>query len=338
MTTHFQKAKSQDAQIFTVCMRVVESAFQALFSFSGEDGIYVEPRAPDGRSTDGQYHTVWLPRQSALEAKATRATLGIRSSLVRVGARYGVKVHATHAQAAHTKLRPADPFFESGSRVVYRWPWGTSKQNLHDMFERWGWKAQGIQPAGRSADGTGLMWVVHASGDPPSLVYTLQHGDVVVLREEQSSKDVWKPPRMHVSTKTMKKYDEVADGEFDPWATAASKLSKKAPAANASSLAALEATIDQKIASRLVESKSEQDATMSDVHEPRIAVLEQQIPQLQANQTTMMQQAGTFEKKLDCLNQHIEAQGACFAKTIESQLADQMTRIEALIEKRSRHE
>lgn len=116
---HFQKSRQQDAQIFTCCMRVVQTGFQSLLTFSGEQGIYVELRLQDGRSEDLEYQTVWLTKQSLLEARASKAILGVKASLASVHAKYGVKVPAQHAAEIHFKLKPHGPFF-AGPRQPHR--------------------------------------------------------------------------------------------------------------------------------------------------------------------------------------------------------------------------
>lgn len=92
----------------------------------------------------------------------------------------------------------------------------------------------------------------------------------------------------------------------------------------------IEATIDQKIVSKLGE-KADVDMSRGDANEPRITAIEQQLQQLQQSQQSIVAQARTFEKKLDYFSQHVEAQGSRLAQTMEEQLANQMTRIEALM-------
>lgn len=100
----------------------------------------------------------------------------------------------------------------------------------------------------------------------------------------------------------------------------------------------IDATIEQKITSKLSQYQTESDAAMPDSHEPRFAALEKQVQQLQQVQQGLAQQSSSFAQKLDYLNTQVEAQGTKFAQTMEIQLANQMSRIEALMEKRSRHE
>lgn len=71
----------------------------------------------------------------------------------------------------------------------------------------------------------------------------------------------------------------------------------------------------------------------------RIAQLEQQMLQLQSAQPNMGAQAATFEKKLDYLNNQVEKQNQQFAHTLDTKLAEQMSRVENLLSsKKSRME
>lgn len=342
VTHSYQKARPVDAKMFTCCMRLTQRAFHAVMSCSGEAGVFVEPRTQDGRTQDPEYQTIWLQRQSLLEAKATKAVLGVPSTLIRVNARYGLKVLNKHAPAAHAKVKPEEPFFPGGSKFAFKvgpWPCGTTKKCLQTMFEKWGWAAKGVQPAGCSADNTGLMWLVHASGDPPSKVYTLQHGDVVILRDEPVDRMQWKPPQPQMSAITRQQHmHSQGDSEWDPWAESAKQLRPRTADPGGPSMAMIEATIEQKIATRMSEYKPDAEMPMTDDNEPRLMAIEQQIQQLQAGQQAAAQRANVVEQKLDYLHQQVETQHQQFAQTVDSKLSEQMSRIEALMAKRKHTE
>lgn len=166
--------------------------------------------------------------------------------------------------------------------------------------------------------------------------HTLQHGDVVILRDDPVIKHTWTPPQVQMSAGTKQRYQQQgASAPWDPWAAAAAKLPSQAAPAGGPTIAMLDATIEQKIVSKLGDMKKENDVQM-DPHEPRFVALEEQIQQLQAAQQSMSKQANTFETKLDYLNQVVEAQSSRLAQTMETKLTEQMDRIEALMSKRSR--
>lgn len=340
VSMHFQKVKQHEAYALVFCIRVPASVYKVLLTMSGNQGVYFEPRTPDGKAQDPRFQTVWLQRQSITDAKATQAVIGETSSLARVNTKYGIKVPADRAPHIHAKLRPDEPFFAGGAKQLFKvgpMPWGSTKRHLQAMFDQWGWKAKPAQPAGKSADATGLMWTVVAIADPPAMVYTMKHGDVVILREEPHTKNAWKPPQPQASQSTINQHraakDVSGDPWADPWADAARKLPRQQHEA-AVSMAAIESTIEQKVAEQVRAVQEEADVPMGNTIEPRIQQMEQQIAQLQASQANMTTQAATFETKLDYLNAQVENQSKCFAQTLDTQLAAQMERIEALMNKR----
>eukprot|EP00438_Fugacium_kawagutii_P016458 Skav207248 [mRNA] locus=scaffold523:674131:678772:- [translate_table: standard] len=330
---HFRKTKPSDAAVFTCCIRVLEPVFQELFLMSGVEGVFFEPRGPDGRGQDAQFQTVWLPKQSLADAKATQATLGEPSSLIRVNMRYGLKVAKDKAEFVHQKVHPDEPFM-AGTTQSFKigpMPWGTTKKTLMALFQGWGWRAKAISPAGRSADGAGLMWLVVSAVQPPSTAFTLQHGDIVILKDEVPTKQQWKPPIAQASQHTLNQHRALQDGLVDPWAEAAKQL----PSRNSSSIqmAAIE------VQHHVQQLKGDDDDSMQPAAwEPRMQQLEQQIAQLHAGQQSMTQQAASFEQKLEYLNQNMEHHVKQFSHTVDNKLTEQMGRLEALLEKRLRKE
>lgn len=340
LNLHFKRTRVAESQLFVCCVRVPVQVFQQLFQLSGAHGVFFEPRSHDGRAQDGAFQTVWLPKQDLAAAKATQAVLGETSSLVRVNQRYGVKVQSDRARQVHEKLKPEEPFFLGGTKFAYRMgpmPWGCTKKNLQALFTQWGWAAKAIQPCGKAADQSGLMWLIHAMKEPPSLVYTLQHGDVVIHRDDVPGKQDWRPPQAQASVQLRNQYRMPKDLDHDPWAEAAERLPHRAAThvnVTEAHMASLEAKIDQKIEERVRSMKDDTDEPMDSTMAPRIAMLEQQLSQLQANQATMQQQAGTFEQKLDYLNHQVESQAKQFSQTVDAKLSDQLQKIDALLAKR----
>ena len=131
LSVHFQKIRPVDAQIYTVAMRVTADTYSELFKFSGTGGLYIEPRTDDGRSQDPRYQTIWVPRQPITEVKALQAVQTNPVSLIRVGFRYGLKVHNEVAESVHAQINPNEPHIAGSSRTPYRvgpFPWGTTKK------------------------------------------------------------------------------------------------------------------------------------------------------------------------------------------------------------------
>lgn len=331
LTLHFQKTKATEAQLYAVAMRVPVPIFQQLYHKSGAAGIYIEPRMEDGRSQDEAYHTVWIPRKPHSEIVALQSMLDTQVSLIRVGARYGFKVPVADAAELHEKVSPGAPFIAGPSRSSYRvgpFPWGTTKKAIQQLFQQWGWVAKAVHSVAKAKDSSGLMWLVHANTPPGHLVYQLQHGDVIIHQEPQTSKDTWRPPQAQASRKEVQaqQHDEVFYNA--PWADSAQKLARK-PEVTAAQLSSLEASIDQKISQHLDSRMTDHDEQMAPSMEPRLQALEQQMAQLQKHTVQL-------DGKFDYLHQQVEHQAAKFESSLDSKLQDQMHRIEMLMTKRAR--
>lgn len=73
----------------------------------------------------------------------------------------------------------------------------------------------------------------------------MQHGDVVIHKEDSGPKEVWRPPQVLASLQETKLHQQEA--EFDPWAESAKMLPCKQEAPTIS-MSSIESTLDQKIA------------------------------------------------------------------------------------------
>ena len=327
LTIHFQKIRPSDAQIYAVAMRVTSDVYTDLFKVSGHAGLYIEPRSDDGRSQDPKFQTIWIPRQPITEVKALQAMQTHPVSLIRVGHRYGFKVTSEAAEQVHLQINPQEPYIAGTSRASYRvgpFPWGTTKKAIQQLFQQWNWQARPIHTIAKAKDSSGLMWLVHAANPPTSLVFQLQHGDVVIHQESVASKEPWRPPQVQASAGEFREKEP----EFDPWAEAARSLPRQEGVSSAQ-IATIEANLEQKLAKKFQVASDEADVAMTQPLEPRVAQLEQQIAALQTK-------SGVIENKVDFVHKQVEQQSNKFEAALDSKLSEQMQRIEALIVKRAR--
>eukprot|EP00435_Cladocopium_sp_Y103_P066186 s797_g28.t1 len=335
VTLHFRKSRPEDSAVFVVHMRLAKDAFLHCFRVSGTQGVYIEPRSQDGKTQDAKFQTVWLQRQSIAEAKAMQAVVPAQSALLRINQRYGLKVPTPDAPAVHAKVKPDEPYM-SGLCHTFKvgpMPWGTTKKAMQGLLTQWGWKAKVLHSAGKSADATGLMWTISSTDLPPCTAYQLAHGDVIIHQESSDAHQPWQPPRVQVSPSLLKLKNQVDPMMIngDPWAESAKNLPsvKMAESVNAK-FASWEATIDQRIQEKIHNAMPD-DVAMASDQEPRLAAMEQQIAQLQA-------QSSKMEHKVDHLHRQVELQGTAFSNALDAKLSDQMAKIEALMAKRSRTE
>ena len=58
----FAQVKPNDADMFSVTVRIPKQLEQKLLGASGTESICFEPRSLDGRKPSDEYYVVWMPR------------------------------------------------------------------------------------------------------------------------------------------------------------------------------------------------------------------------------------------------------------------------------------
>ena len=340
LSVHFKRTKATEASLFTCMMRVTATAFQQILQFSGTAGAFLEARTHDGRQQDPMYHTIWLNKMSYEEARAAQTTTEVPTALVRVTNRYGLRVASTAAKDVHEQFRPSDPFMTGTTQetwIVGPMPWGTTRQALQKLFTTWEWQAKPLQPAGRSADQLGLKWQVRAAAPPKSFVFTLSHGDVLIVKDSAPVATGVRVPEVEASQKTQQAI-QPGPLAYDPWAKAAfggNRSTTTSQPVTMDHIASLEAAVVEKVMAKLPASSNKpgasEDAEMIPDHEQRFLQMESQIKQLQTEQQAL-------GGRMDQIGHQIESQTRSMQQTVEKQLSDQMSRLEALFRKRDRTE
>ena len=93
------------ADTYQVFFRIPESALKIALSI-GLIGVYIEPRLADGKGTHPDYAVVWLAGVARNEAAHQVRTYACSINLVRLKARYGVRIRVSDEKDAYEKLRP----------------------------------------------------------------------------------------------------------------------------------------------------------------------------------------------------------------------------------------
>lgn len=275
-------------------------------------------------------------------------TTKIKTSLVRSGQRYGLRVANQDAETVHNQHRPDLVFLQGGDMKRFRvgpLPYGTSKASISNICRHWGWAARPVGPCGQSPDKTGSFWHIQAREDPSHWIWQLSHGDVLVS-PLSTAPEVTKPMTpVLASARTLSslkqtKREATSAGErssdpwahWDPWTKTATKQPREM---STSQVASIEANMERRILSKL---KSE-DADMHPVDD-RVTALEQQMEQLTAtvhsNQQQQQQQASAVQQQLVQLDRKVDGQMQAINTTLDSKLSEQMAKIEMLFSKRPR--
>ena len=338
VSLQFRKSPAKDAEIFTCHVRILESVFEALTNVSGIAGLFVEPREANGRGHCPKHHTVWLPKATHADAMQMKQQAKAPVFVVRVAQRYGLKTSVAKADVIHEQFRQDTPFLAglTTTYVIGPLPWGCTRQTLQKLISSWNWPAKAIQPAGRSADGRGILWHAQASQAPQHPVITMSHGDVLIVAKDSQ---VSKPPVVAIEASSHTKEclsvssKEIKPLRSDPWAAAATHLpGRHPPGLSPVQVQQLEDRIDRKLA--LIDG----DTPMHESLEPRVKALEDQIARLNDAQTHQVATTQALTQQVTQVQHQVEQQGAQFRNHLDCQLADQMSKIEALLSKRARNE
>eukprot|EP00435_Cladocopium_sp_Y103_P058608 s705_g20.t1 len=294
LTKRFEKSKPGTADLFAFTFRMATDSLDQLLSASGGGGVYYEPRSHCGRKPNDTYHVTWLPNLSFQEAKYAQQTAPHVTSLTRHGDRYGLRSDAVNAEPIHAKFRPETPLL-LGAKAMYiigPLPFSTTKEGVAKLLRTWNWDARPLQPRGRSPDANGIQWTIQAVEDPAFWIYNLQHGDVLITKQQPTKAE---PPTGQFAVIASKKtLDHL--GQQDPWLqqdpwqkpTSVKPTSSHLPAAQPSittaQLASMEANLERKLLSSLQSKSVEQDASMEpSALEERVSQLEQQLGQVQVS-------------------------------------------------------
>ena len=341
LTLGFKKSKPQEAELFACAVRVRSDIFDDVMAQSGQVGIYVEPRSDDGKTHCDKYHTVWLNKMVYHEAIAACAKAKTQAFLIRVNRRYGLKTKVEHANDLHQQFRAEVPMVQGAATITFTvgpLPWGTTRKSLQELFNTWGWQARALQPAGRSADGKGLLWNAIASSSPSSSVVQMEHGDIIIVRKEIPAAVSPEIPTIEASNHTRKSLQSIpnASKKEDPWADAASRLPSVRAEASISShqIQQLEKSLEQKIIKKI----GGEDVSMESAWEPRVKELEQKMAMMSETQQSQMNQTNALAMQVQAVQVQVEKQSREFQTHLDSKLESQMNKIEALLTKRARQE
>ena len=347
----FGRAPPTKSEIFSVLVRIIARAAKIMVADSGQAGLYFEPRSENGRQPCNAYKVVWIPRKAKQEVLMLQTQLKHKSEVVRYGQRYGLRVENGLAEETHQFLRPEVAFLNGEAVESYKvgpLPFGTTKQGMMDLMKEWKWPARPVQPTGQSQDNTGVFWQVHATAMPSHWIYQLAHGDVLISRDTRSreSPSQGKLPVVAASRRTLNslRASPTSASEdpwlhSDPWSGAREKP-KPSAAMSQQQMQTMEEKVEKKVLRALNEKSGDQSMQVDG--NSRIDDLESRVSSLAANLNMFQQQQQQHNQSLQTqiagVHAQVEAQANAFGVAIETKLNDQMSKIEALLRKRSHNE
>eukprot|EP00438_Fugacium_kawagutii_P018203 Skav230725 [mRNA] locus=scaffold401:87585:92222:- [translate_table: standard] len=342
LTSRLTKSQPKAAACFAVNVRLTAPAYASVASTSGTDGIYIEPRSPDGRAPDAAFQVIWLPKRSFADTVLAQKTVDAPTTLVRNADRYGLRVSQAHAEKVHGVFKPEVPWLPGAELKRFRvgpMPYGATRASLVQVCRLWEWKARPVSPISQTTDRLGSIWLFQSPDLPPSWIYQMQHGEILITQEADANPVQPDQPTLLASNRTVQslKKPEGATSSEDPWVHHDPWQPSRGKEISVGQMQALEMKLEQKIEDRLG-AKTKEDAEMTPIQDPRVTELEQQIEQLSASvsqfQQSQTSQNQLVQQQLVQLDQKVDQQSTAFAGVLDTKLDDAMRRIEAMLRKR----
>ena len=349
----FKPTKSEKAEIFSVCLRVPAVLLKLILPLSGQSGVYIEPRTPDGKEILPEYAVIWTPRMNASEMAHLRQTNPAIIGFARIGERKGFRVLAAQAKSMHELVRPETAFLPSGPKnhhVAGPFPWGSDRQAIAKAMKQVGWQVKALQPM-QPIPGRGSMWLLQAVDDPPEAIILTSHGEVVITKHREQNSQAKQPaPSTVGSVSTLSLCGSNSGppaGDTDPWLSSDPwgpynrQRGFQAGSTASDGLQQLEARLQTAILAK-IPTAMEQD----DIPE-RMSTLEGQVQLLMSKNQSLETQMNDFSassnKQFAVVQQQIQQQSQSFhgqlethAQGIQAMFTQQMEQIRGLLSKRPR--
>ena len=329
LTHAFATVPSEEADFYSITIRVPSELEATVLSLSGSNAVCVEPRELDGRQVSKAYQVIWLPRHTAAQAMVLRQTIAGIIGLARLGQRWGVRCRVGEAASVHQLVKPDAEYLPSGHKQVFLLgpvPFGTLKQSVVEACKKLKWSARPLQAVPAARNVSGIMWKIQALEPPPCNHLQLASGDVVITRFDHNPSRPNEPQPVVGSAATKQLCQADAGQDFlqihDPWAKAI-KSKGEIPADSeviSGPSRALEEQVVQTVLSRLPTPMVEDDHSTKD---ERISALELKVQQLaeqgQSLQHAFQEQAVSQQQQLNVMQTQFQSQQTILEHAVHEQ-------------------
>ena len=359
LSLSFKATSPDQASLFLVNIRYVQDLEQAVLSCSGSGGLYTEPRTLDGRSPILEWQVLWLHRHSLKDVLHIKQCQPHVVGAVRLGSRFGVRVHSSNAVEVGAKLKPDTVMLAAGPRLDFEFgpiPFGSDRAAINRLCNQWKWQARAINPLRTLDDKVGMMWHVQAACDPPAKVFSTQAGEVVIARMPPKNSQVSQQSAAIGSSNTLGlcSLGTQAEGSDpwanynDPWSAGLKKIGMSVTVEDpAVALRQVEDRIERAVLAKIPKIESmDVDGGGSkdflDSQEARFQSVEAHIQQLVQHQKSLDQKIDANAMKSDAQVSQMQCQFAAQIDAQSSRMEDmfskQMDQISVLLAKRARME
>ena len=349
-----ERTRPEEATLFCASFRVELHDFRTVLQKQGKVAHYLEPRNPDGRSPHSAFKIIWINKKDRQGVILAAQQTAQWTSIVRSGARYGLRVNSADAQSVHEFHKPNTPFLATDEILTFHagpFPHGANRNALVKLFATWGWQARPSQPKSRAPSGKGVVWEVQAATKPPYEVYQLAHADVLITQvDTKTTKRSRIPNDIQGSARTIAALTQTPPAttskdpwdEDDPWSNYQGPVKVPRNITSASIPQAQLDSIVTQVSQRLqptrpiLASSENGDAAMGSEDrvsalEDRMNLLEQTIQDQHAQQTII---TTDLAGQIGNVQQQVDRQTQAIHSHIDSKMQEQLTHIERLLSKR----
>ena len=319
MMLNFTQSNPEGAQCFTIHVRLPACVLKQIQSYSGVGGLFLEPKAVDGKQPSSEYHVVWLPRASLEEVQVYKRTVKGVVGLARMGGKLGLRCATSDAEVVHALVKPSSSFLPAGRKLFFLLgpvPFGTLKQSVADAVASIGWQARPIQPVPTTRQVHGVLWKLQAVAPPPKNVIIGSHGEMVITSMDQPNIQTKQESSIVGANRTLKlcaQSSQDVGGDplqtNDPWASYVKPPSQAMPARVIASdpVEDFEKRMVDAVLQRLPKESMEVDSDQGGGDDSRVQMLETQLKSLQENQVQLhhmvVSQGENHGRQIDQLSQ-----------------------------------
>lgn len=362
------------ADLFVAHVRLPFCLQHRVQTYSGCNGLFLEPKDEDGKTPSKSYQVIWMGRSSLQDLVICKQSISGITGLARMNGRYGFRCHVDHVAEVYAKVKPNSAFLPQGRKDTYLLgpaPFGTIKSSMVKVLEALAWKARVLHPIPAGAQISGMLWKIQAIEPPPVQIVSSAHGDMVITKCEDPVVQMPSTPAVVAASHTLSLCTANSGNEdpwahWDPWSQGLKKGAVTTPPVIASHdpVQAIERRVVESVLAQLPKPSMEIDDGSGDVAlQTKVQQLESQVQELQAGQQhlhhtlqdtaaqtncqiqTLHRQTSQLETavqtnagQLTAFQTQFHAQMEQSQSRLEGLFKEQHDRIEALFQKRARME
>ena len=359
------KKTPADADQFSFQIRVPAAIVIGLVS-NNPIGLYSDPRTDDFRIAHPDFSIIWLNKADFTQVEHLSRTCAFALSIARHRQRFGIRVKKNDEAKAWAELKP-DQHLQAVMKIEQIYepvPHGTQKKTMENVMKEWNWTCRVLQP-GRGSH-FHMSWQVGAQEEPPARVMQAFQSDVLINPIRKVEVEALKP-KIIVAQKTQQHFKKVnvtnTDGQDpwlnnnDPWAQYQATSSAAAPLpapTTTKRIDEIKGTLQQEVkeAIRKEIAASGAGEGMTDTNSGRIDHLESALQEVKSQNSALkgwIQDAQTKLQKQEAQLTQLKHEVGTQSEQMKVQFTNlqgemnqsfekQFSRLEALLEKRQRHE